>query len=81
MSKRTSLRNVGETLGDIMARPKKAKLSFACKDIGMDCGFTATASSEEELMAKIAEHARTAHNMQSIDDATKAKIKAAIKKQ
>jgi Predicted small metal-binding protein len=47
-----------------MARPKKASLSFACKDIGMDCGFTATASSEEELMAKIAEHARTAHNMQ-----------------
>ncbi|MGC9037783.1 MAG: DUF1059 domain-containing protein, partial [Candidatus Micrarchaeia archaeon] len=54
--------------------------SFACKDIGMDCGFTATASTEDELMAKIREHARTAHNMQSIDDATMAKIKAAIKK-
>ncbi|MGC9037851.1 MAG: DUF1059 domain-containing protein, partial [Candidatus Micrarchaeia archaeon] len=26
-----------------MARPKKAAYSFACKDIGMDCGFTATA--------------------------------------
>ncbi|MGC8676498.1 MAG: DUF1059 domain-containing protein [Candidatus Micrarchaeia archaeon] len=63
-----------------MARPKKSAYSFACKDIGMDCGFTATANSEEELMAKIAEHARTAHNMQSIDDATMAKVKAAIKK-
>ncbi|MGC8671804.1 MAG: DUF1059 domain-containing protein [Candidatus Micrarchaeia archaeon] len=62
-----------------MARPKKAAYSFACKDIGMDCGFTATASTEEELMQKIAEHARTAHNIQSMDDALVAKVKAAIK--
>ncbi|MGC8628901.1 MAG: DUF1059 domain-containing protein [Candidatus Micrarchaeia archaeon] len=63
-----------------MARPKKAAYSFACKDIGMDCGFTATASTEEELMQKIAEHARTAHNIQNMDDALVAKVKAAIKK-
>ena len=63
-----------------MARPKKAAYSFACKDIGMDCGFTATASTEEELMQKIAEHARTAHNIQNMDDALVAKVQAAIKK-
>ncbi len=52
---------------------------FACKDIGLSCGFEARADSEDELMGKIAEHARKAHNMQSIDAATMSKVKAAIK--
>ncbi len=52
---------------------------FACKDIGLQCGFEATAESEDELMAKVAEHAKAAHNMQQIDEATAAKVKAAIK--
>jgi len=53
--------------------------SFACKDIGMSCGFIAKAETEEQLLKKIAEHAKKAHNMQTIDDATMAKIKAVIK--
>ena len=52
---------------------------FACKDIGMDCGFTAKEETEEALMAKIREHAKTAHNMAKIDAKTMKKIKAAIK--
>ncbi|MDE1871459.1 MAG: DUF1059 domain-containing protein [Candidatus Micrarchaeota archaeon] len=52
---------------------------FACKDIGMSCGFKARAATEKELMEKIAEHAMDAHNMASIDAATMAKVKAAIK--
>lgn len=52
---------------------------FVCRDIGMNCGFEATADTEEALMPQIAEHAKTAHNMQAIDEATMAKIKAAIK--
>ncbi|MGC8670063.1 MAG: DUF1059 domain-containing protein [Candidatus Micrarchaeia archaeon] len=53
--------------------------SFACKDIGMDCNFTAKAKDEASLMKKIADHAKKAHNMTNIDDATMSKIKAAIK--
>ncbi|MCL4411568.1 DUF1059 domain-containing protein [Candidatus Marsarchaeota archaeon] len=53
--------------------------TFACRDIGMNCGFKARANSEDELMKKIAEHAKTAHNMQQIDAGTMAKVKAAIK--
>ncbi|MFY9800268.1 MAG: DUF1059 domain-containing protein [Methanoregula sp.] len=30
--------------------------SFACKDIGMACEFKTTATTEAELMKKIAEH-------------------------
>jgi len=52
---------------------------FACKDIGMSCGFVANAETEKELLDKVAEHARKAHNMQTIDNATMAKIRAAIK--
>ena len=55
------------------------KYSFACRDIGMSCGFKASAASEGELMGKIAEHAKTAHGMASIDSATMAKVKAAVK--
>lgn len=52
---------------------------FACRDIGMSCDFVAQGETEEELMPKISEHARTAHNMQNVDAAMTAKIKAAIK--
>lgn len=52
---------------------------FACKRIGMECGFTTTAESETELMKKVAEHAKSAHNMNSIDSATMEKIKKAIR--
>ena len=52
---------------------------FACKDIGMACGFEARAVSEQELMGKIAAHAKKAHGMSEIDQATMAKVKAAIK--
>ncbi|MCW6159792.1 MAG: DUF1059 domain-containing protein [Candidatus Micrarchaeales archaeon] len=53
--------------------------AFACKDIGMSCGFKARADSEEELMSKIAAHAKKAHGMATIDAATMAKVKAAIR--
>ncbi len=52
---------------------------FACKDIGMSCGFEARAASEKELMGKIAAHAKEAHGMSKIDQATMTKVKAAIK--
>ncbi len=52
--------------------------SFACRDIGMSCDFTARAGSEEELMKKIANHAKKAHNMRQIDPATMEKVKDAI---
>jgi predicted small metal-binding protein len=52
---------------------------FACRDIGMSCGFEARASSEQELVGKIAAHAKKVHNMSEIDQATMSKVKVAIK--
>ena len=55
-------------------------LSIACKDVGADCSFTAEAETEEDLLKKVAQHAQEAHGMTSIDAATLAKVKGAIKR-
>jgi predicted small metal-binding protein len=52
---------------------------FVCKDIGMNCGFKASAKTEEELMPKIAQHAKEAHQLDPVPAETLQKIKAAIK--
>jgi predicted small metal-binding protein len=54
---------------------------FACKSIGLQCGFVAHASDENALLTQIAQHAKTAHNMSSIDQETLMKVKAAIEEE
>ena len=34
---------------------------FACKDLGIDCGFTATGATKDEVMRKAMQHGNTAH--------------------
>ncbi|MDF1540184.1 MAG: DUF1059 domain-containing protein [Candidatus Thorarchaeota archaeon] len=53
--------------------------TFACKDIGMKCGFETSAKSKDALMKNISTHTAKTHNMTSIDSATLAKINNAIK--
>jgi len=50
-----------------------------CRDVGVDCDAEIRAETEEELMRKIAEHAKTAHGMTTISPETAAKVKAAIR--
>lgn len=52
---------------------------FSCRDIGMDCPFSAKAAKEPELMEKIKAHAKAAHSLQSIDAAMMGRIRDAIK--
>jgi predicted small metal-binding protein len=52
---------------------------FMCADICMNCGFEARASTVEQLMPRIADHAKTAHGMTEIPKDTLAKDQAAIK--
>lgn len=53
--------------------------SICCRDVGVDCDFTATADTEESLMQKCAEHAKNAHGMTEIPPELAAVVKAAIK--
>ncbi len=53
--------------------------SFACSDVGMNCDWTASTDNEEELMTKIKEHAKNAHNLNEISPDLHQKVKSAIK--
>ncbi|GLQ54855.1 DUF1059 domain-containing protein [Devosia nitrariae] len=51
---------------------------IACGDIVPGCAFTAEAKTEEELLAKVAEHAKTVHAIEvtpELVNQVKAKIK------
>jgi predicted small metal-binding protein len=54
--------------------------SFACKDIGMACTFQTTAPTEDELIKKVADHAKSVHKIDPVPPDLLAKIKKAIKK-
>lgn len=51
---------------------------ISCRDLGMDCDFAARGETEQEIMKKCAEHARTDHGMKEIPMELAVKVKAAI---
>ncbi len=53
--------------------------SFKWADIGMNCGFETKTETKEELLTKIAEHAKAVHNMATISPDVMAKVEAAVK--
>jgi predicted small metal-binding protein len=50
-----------------------------CGMIVPGCGFVIHGDSEEELMMKASEHARTVHEIEHLSEQLKARIRAAIK--
>ncbi len=50
-----------------------------CRDIGVDCDFTAKGETEQEVLQQCAEHARTAHGMNEIPQELAEKVRAAIR--
>ena len=53
--------------------------SISCADAGADCTWSATAETEEELLQKVAEHAKVEHKDLEITPELVAKIKSIIK--
>jgi len=51
---------------------------FACGDVVDGCGWSTTASDENELFQKISEHTKNEHNMESIPDDVIQKVKSKI---
>ena len=49
-----------------------------CRDVGVDCDFEARGQTEQEVMKKCADHARSAHGMKELPAELAAKVKAAI---
>jgi len=50
-----------------------------CRDVGVDCDAVIRAETTEELMKKVAEHAKKVHGMSKIPEDLAKKVKAAIK--
>lgn len=51
---------------------------FKCRDIGTNCNFQARGRSEEEVLQKVSEHAKKAHNMTEIPKELGDKVRTAI---
>ena len=49
-----------------------------CADAGFECDETVEGESDEEVMSKVAEHARDVHGMNEIDEETGAKLRSLI---
>jgi predicted small metal-binding protein len=50
-----------------------------CGKVVPGCDFVAHGDSEDELIVKVAEHARIAHEVDHLSEPLKARIRAAIK--
>ena len=50
-----------------------------CRDLGFDCDGVIQAQTEEEVLKKAADHARTVHNLQEITDDVVAKVRSVIR--
>jgi len=53
--------------------------SISCSDAGKDCGWSATAETEEELMSKVTEHVISDHKEIELNDESISGIKSLIK--
>jgi predicted small metal-binding protein len=49
-----------------------------CADAGFDCQAVLEGEDDQEVMAKVAEHAREVHGMTEIDEETGQKIRSLI---
>jgi predicted small metal-binding protein len=52
---------------------------IACGDLVPGCSFTASATSEEELVKKVVAHAAQSHGVTEVTPELAAKVQAAIK--
>jgi predicted small metal-binding protein len=48
------------------------------REVGVDCDFEARGETEQEVLQKCAEHAKTAHGMNEIPADLAAKVRASI---
>ena len=53
----------------------------SCREVGVDCDFEARGESEQEILEKCAEHAKSAHGMDEISPELAAKVRAAIREE
>lgn len=50
-----------------------------CRDVGVDCDYTARGETEEDILRQCREHARKDHGMEEIPEELAAKVRQAIR--
>ena len=53
--------------------------SISCSDAGVDCGWSATGATEEEILEKATEHVKESHKDMEINSEFAEKVKSLIK--
>jgi len=53
--------------------------TISCRDVGVDCDFVARGETEQEILQKCSEHARTAHNMNELPPELAEKVRGSIR--
>ena len=56
-------------------------VSFSCRDLGMDCSFETTGTTDSEIIKKFIVHAESVHSMPVLTADVIFKVKKAIKKE
>ena len=54
-------------------------ITYTCRDVGVDCDWSASSETEEGLMALIAEHAKNVHPEIELTPELVAQVKGAFK--
>jgi len=52
-----------------------------CRDVGFDCDGVVRAETEEELLQKVAEHAKAEHGLKEVTAEVVKKVKSVIRKE
>jgi predicted small metal-binding protein len=66
-----------------MREPQTGEIKMAkqlrCRDVGLDCDFETRAGTEDEVLQKASEHARSAHQITEMPPELAAKVRSAIR--
>lgn len=50
-----------------------------CRDVGFDCDGVVSADTEDETLARVAEHAKSAHGLEEVTPDVVAKVKSVMR--
>lgn len=55
--------------------------TLRCREVGPDCDFVARGETEDEVMAQVADHARTAHGIDEVSPEMADKARSVIREE
>ncbi len=66
-------------MANLTSNNPRGEKTFRCSDLGHQCNWEVSGQSEEELMRQIEQHGRQAHNVPTLDNEGRKKVRSAIR--